>query len=138
PYQLLGNLNLTKPGSLAVWFSPQGWVHGENEGYFWPVNLIGNVHLMLGRQGQQAKDPKRADMVYAWGQVGALKPSLVISGGSLQWKNGEWHLWVLNWTSGSIEFSLDGAAPQRQDLPARLPADGTLGGQMYIAAQGPE
>lgn len=133
-YPLLNNVDLTKPGSLAVWLSPRKWVRGDEEPYFWPVKIMGNngVQLMFGRQGQLLNPTRRTDMVYLWVKIGESKDFSVGGGSSLHWKNDEWHLWVMNWRSSSVEFSMDGAALQRQDTPAKVDAAGAQGGHLFL------
>src|SRR5688500_14124401 len=57
-----GNVDLTKPGALALWISPRGWVRGEDEDYFFPAKIMSNyAELMFGRQGRLKEG--RADLV---------------------------------------------------------------------------
>ncbi|MBI4026378.1 MAG: hypothetical protein HY360_15440 [Verrucomicrobia bacterium] len=135
-YPTLDNVDLTKPGAAAVWLSPHGWVRGDVEDLFYPIKIMsGGAQLMFGRQGQLINPLRRNDMVFLWAKVGETKDISLPGGGSLDWKNGGWHLWVMNWRSNSIEFSLDGGAPQRQDLPAKIPPDGDRAGHFIIAMQ---
>jgi len=134
---LSGNVDLTKPGAMALWISPQGWVRSENEDYFFPAKIMSNyAELMFGRQGRLKEG--RTDYIYLWCKVGDSKDILVGGGDSLKWENGQWHLWVMNWRSGSVEFSLDGAPPTRMDTPVRFNAewDGKGHSHLILGCQG--
>lgn len=138
-YPILDNIDVTKPGSLAVWCSPKNWVRNDQEDYFWPVNIMANngVQLMFGRQGQLLNPTRRTDMLYLWARFGEAKGVSVIGGDSLRWKNDEWHLWVMNWRSSSVEFSMDGGALQRQDMPARISPGGDRAGNLLVGPSAP-
>jgi hypothetical protein len=132
-----GNVDLTKPGAMALWISPQGWVRSENEDYFFPAKIMSSyAQLMFGRQGRLKEG--RTDYIYLWCKVGDSKEILVGGGDSLKWENGQWHLWVMNWRSGSIEFSLDGGPPQRMDTPVRFNSgwDSKGHSHLLLGAQG--
>jgi hypothetical protein len=133
-YSALDNVDFTKPGSVAAWTCPQNWVRSENEDYFFPVTIMSNgAKLMFGRQGRQKSG--RTDINYAWAKIGDSKEILIGGGDSLQWKNGEWHLWVMNWRSNSVEFSIDGGPLNRQDMPVSFNPDGDRAGHIIVGAQ---
>lgn len=131
-YPTLDNVDVTKPGSLAVWLRPHHWDRGVKAEYFWPVKIMSSgVQLMFGRMGGQPNEP-----IYLWAKVGDTKDVCLIAGDTRDWKEGEWHLWVMNWRSQSIEFSVDGGPCQRQDLPAKINAEGDRTGQIYLGQGG--
>ena len=132
-YPMLDNVDVTKPGSLVVWLSPYGWRRNEPIPYIWPVKIMGNVgvQFMFGRMNQPSEP------IYLWGKLGNLKDVCLMHGSSLGWKDGEWHLWVMNWRSSSVEFSLDGGPLVRQDLPGKINADGDRAGLLFLSQGGP-
>lgn len=131
-YPTLDNVDVTRPGSLAVWLAPHHWDRGQKTEYFWPVKIMSSgVQLMLGRMGGQPNEP-----IYLWAKVGDTKDVCLIAGDTHDWKEGEWHLWVMNWRPQSIEFSVDGGACQRQDLPAKINSEGDRTGQIFLGQGG--
>jgi hypothetical protein len=134
-YSTAGNLDLTKPGALAVWTCPQDWARSEAEDYFFPATFMCNgAKLMFGRQGKLRSD--RTDMIYLAAKIGDTAQLLVgTSQDSRGWKNGEWHFWVMNWRANSVEFSLDGEPLARKDTPVPFNASGDNAGQLVVAAQ---
>jgi hypothetical protein len=137
-YAALDNVDLSKPGALALWTSPREWVRGDEEDYLWPANVMASgAQLLLGRQGRLLNPRRRDDMLYLWAKVGETRNVTIHGGSSLDWKNGEWHLWVANWRSNSIEFSMDGGPLQRQDLPAWIDPAASRAGHLFIAHQTP-
>jgi len=133
-YSTLDNMDLTRPGAVIAWTCPQKWVRSDVEDYFFPVTIMSNgAKLMFGRQGRLKSE--RTDMVYAWAKIGDSKEILIGGGDSLQWKNGEWHLWVMNWRSNSLEFSIDGSPPHRQDTPVSFNPSGDRAGHFIVGAQ---
>jgi len=137
-YATLDNLDVRKPGALAMWTAARNWVRGDEEGYFWPAKIMSNgVQLMFGRQGQLLNPTRRTDMLYLWTQIGSTKDFSISHGDSLKWNNGEWHLWVMNWRANSVEFSMDGGPPQRHDTPAPFHPAGDTAGSLILGQQGP-
>ncbi|MCC7519512.1 MAG: hypothetical protein IT578_10045 [Verrucomicrobiae bacterium] len=133
-YSAAGNVDLTRPGAAVAWTSPHDWVRSDTEDYFFPVTIMSHgVKLLLGRQGRLKAD--RTDMIYAWAKLGDSKEILIQGGNSLGWQNGEWHLWVMNWRSNAVEFSLDGAPLGRVDTPVRFPSEGDGAGLIKVGAQ---
>lgn len=133
-----GNVDLTRPGSLSLWVSPRGWVRSENEDYFFPAKIMSNYCILqFGRQGRL--ESGRVDMIYLWARLGLTKARLVGGGNSLAWKNDEWHLWVMNWRSRSVEFSIDGRPFNRADTPVPFNTewDGTGHTHLFVGAQDP-
>jgi hypothetical protein len=128
------DVDLTKPGACAIWLSPHDWVRSDKEDYFWPVKIMGNnAQFMFGRMGQQLNPRTRDDATYMWAQVGQNAGVTIGGGSSLTWKNGEWHLWVMNWRGNSIEFSIDGEPLSSRSLPAQLDSTGKRGAGLIVA-----
>lgn len=93
-YQARGNLNLAKPGALAVWVMDYHWTKPGLWHYFL-TGRDGGRFFMLAPTAvyMQGAGPKGANVVADWG---------------MHWKTGQWHLLVLNWRMQSFALSLDG------------------------------
>jgi hypothetical protein len=125
------NIDLTRPGGIVMWISPQNWTHQEQPGYihFIVVNYQG-ITFQISRMG----DPVNHEKLYAWFKMGA-KGVINSAGNTLKWDNG-WHLLAANWGRGFIEFSLDGNSFHREATPKSTPYTGNNPGIMYIGAGG--
>jgi hypothetical protein len=124
-YSAEKNVDLSKPGALAVWISPYQWKReeGADPGYIFFTNVLDQGRqLMLARMGNKLNK----EAVYAYGKAGDTGKS-VARGNSRDWKNGEWHLLVANWSNAAIEFSLDGGALGRAELSTFEKAEGKPG-----------
>ena len=127
-YQDKDNLNLSKSGAVAVWISPQQWQRDPEKIPTFPIFSASSYGqwLLLGRMGSKVNQEK----LYAFNQVGGSKSEQkahALSGNTLNWKDGEWHLLVCNWRDDAIEFSHDGATPIRTQTPWRAEAKGDPG-----------
>lgn len=108
----LGDTRLSRSGAAAIWVAKTS--KRDDPGYFWPVRLFGSDRLlMIGRMG----DPRNKETLYGHGQIAGAKGDSATLGSALDWKEGEWHLLVLNFRSDSIEFSVDGQPPRQANLP---------------------
>jgi hypothetical protein len=124
-YNAAKNVDLSKPGSLAVWISPYEWkrAEGAEPGYIFFANVLDQGRqLMLARMGNKLNK----EAVYAYGKAGDTGKS-VKGGDSQKWENGGWHLLVANWSNAAFEFSLDGGDLHRADLPTFEKAEGKPG-----------
>jgi hypothetical protein len=103
-YRAAGNIDLSRPGALAMWVSAYHWRHPKNPPWF-PFLYVSDHGrtLSLSRMGTAGN----REAVYAYAGVGNKVVS-VAAGRSLGWKTGQWHLLVVDWRFQSIEFSLDG------------------------------
>lgn len=131
-YDAAQNVDLSKPGAIAVWISPYEWKRDPAKTpYLFFLNILDHGRqLMLARMG----NPRNKEAIYAYGKVG--KTGKTVKGGnSLQWKDGGWHLLIANWGGADFEISLDGGALHRQDMPAFETADGKAG-QIYVGSKG--
>lgn len=123
-YQAAGNIDLARPGALAVWISPQDWKRQGETPYLFFVLLHGAGRgIMMGRMGGTANQ----EVLYAHAQVGQQTAS-VLSGHTRDWHSGGWHLLVLNWRAEAVEFSVDGGELQRGGTPWFAGATGEGGG----------
>ncbi len=103
-YRAAGNIDLSRPGALAIWVSAYHWQHPKNPPWFLFLHVSDHGRtLSLARMGTAGN----RGAVYAYAGAGRRLVS-VISGRSLHWKTSQWHLLVVNWRFQSIEFSLDG------------------------------
>ena len=131
-YNAAQNVDLSKPGAVAVWISSFEWKRDPAKtAYIFFLNILDHGRqLMLARMG----DPRNREAIYAHGKTGKTGKS-VRAGNSRNWKDGEWHLLVANWRGTDFEISLDGGALHRQDMPAFENADGKTG-QMFVGSKG--
>lgn len=134
-YDTAKNMDLSKPGALALWISPYEWKReaGKGAGYIFFVKILDQGRqVMLARMGNSLNK----EAVYAYGQA-AEKGQSISGGNSLQWKNGEWHLLTLNWSNAALEFSLDGGALHRQEIAGFETVEGKPG-QMFVGSKSGE
>ena len=113
-YPAAQNVDLSKPGSMAVWINPFEWQRNAEQipGLYFVNVLDQGRQIMLSRMG----DRRNREAVFAYGKVGN-KGLSAKNGNSTNWQNGEWHLLVVNWRSAEFEFSLDGRPVRRQEMP---------------------
>ena len=114
-YAARGNINLSRGGSLALWLCAYHWQDMKKHLpyiFFVQVNDHGR-QLLIGRMG--VLQNHEALEVYL---AGAKKSVCIVPGNTLQWKNRQWHLLVVNWTAGSVEVSLDGGVWQQSAPPS--------------------
>jgi hypothetical protein len=119
-YYAEGNLDMSGSGTLILWLSPWQWKQTGSEAYILPfVAFTDTSKLLFGRQGG------------AWGKTciythvtvpgGKNNIYLGVNGGSAKdWKNGEWHMLVLVWTSATIGISVDGSKLTEKNIPQPL------------------
>lgn len=131
-YNTAKNIDLSKPGAVAVWIRPFEWKRdAATTSYIFFLNMMDHGRqLMLARMG----DPRNKEAVYAYAKAGNTGKS-VVAGNSLQWKDNDWHLFVANWHNAYIEFSLDGSPLHRLDMPTFENADGPPG-QIFVGSKG--
>lgn len=107
----LGEAGISRSGAAAIWVAKTS--KRDDAGYFWPLRLFGSDRmLMIGRMG----DPRNKESLYGYGEIAGAKGDSATMGSALDWKNGEWHLLVLNMRSDTIEFSVDGLPPRQANL----------------------
>jgi hypothetical protein len=118
-YQAINNIDLTSPGGIVVWISPQNWTHQEKPGYidFIYIHSQG-ITLQISRMGNIVNREK----LYAWFNPNG-KGVIDSVGSTLKWDSG-WHLLAANWGNGFIEFSLDGNSFHREATPKPEPYSG--------------
>lgn len=130
-YEAKDNIDLTAPGGVVMWVSPQNWTHKSPPGYinFILVNYQG-VTLQISRMGSLVNTEK----LYAWFKT-RNKGAIANNGSSLKWDSG-WHLLAANWGSGYVEFSLDGSAFNRAVATVTTPYSGKDPGIISVGSGG--
>lgn len=116
------NLDLSRTGSLALWIKPFDWQR-DTTPYLTFANIDDHGHFIaLMRMG----NPVNREKIYAYAKAG--KDSIVLTvDNSLNWKDNQWHLLVVNWRPDSIDFSIDGAPVKNQHLASWATANGAPG-----------
>jgi hypothetical protein len=126
-YRKGGNIDLSRPGSLAFWLKPDQW--GDVE---LPLILFdGSRKLMVWNQSGRL-----FGRIEDWS--GANNPAVDVDQGSAAtWKTvKDWHLFVVNWGTNSISLSVDGATPALSTV-SWLPSFGyTDAGMIYSGSSG--
>ncbi len=112
-YAAKGNLDLAKPGSLAVWLSAYHWTKPGLWNYFLTGRDAGRFFMLA------------PTAVYMSGA--GKKGGNAIADWNPGWKTGQWHLVVLEWWSQSFAMSIDGQACAKTDEPALAAAKGPPG-----------
>ncbi len=131
-YSAAQNVDLSKPGSMAVWISPYEWQRDAQQipGLYFVNVLDQGRQIMLSRMGEN----RNREAVFAYGKAGN-KGLSAKNGNSSGWQNGEWHLLIVNWRNAEFEFSLDGRSVRRQEMPEFEKATGKSG-QIIVGAIG--
>ena len=113
-YDAAGNIDLSKPGAVAMWLSAFEWKRDlpETPYIFFLRILDHGRNVMLARMGMKANK----ETVYAYAQAGNDKKTLS-AGNTQKWEDAQWHLLVVNWRSDALEFSYDGRVMVRGNVP---------------------
>lgn len=110
-YDLGKEARIERAGSAAIWVAARQ--SKPDYTYFWPFKVHGNHRLiMLGRMGDRANDCA----LYAYTSFND-KGTSSVAGSASGWKEGQWHLLVVNWGPDWVELSVDGNAPTRAAAP---------------------
>lgn len=111
-YRATGNVNLSVPGGLALWVSAYHWQHPVSPPWFPFVYVRDHGRTVsIARMGSAGN----REAVYAYAGAGGKMVS-VVAGRSLRWKNGHWHLLVVDWGGRALKFSLDGQSWKQVSL----------------------
>lgn len=112
-YDAASNIDLSKPGAVAMWVSAFEWKRDlpETPYIFFLRILDHGRNVMLARMGMKANK----ETVYAYAQAGNDKKTLG-AGNTQKWEDAQWHLLVVNWRSDALEFSCDGSAMVRGNV----------------------
>jgi hypothetical protein len=124
-YPRAGNVTLEQRGAVAIWIQPQNWQRPRDGNCVFL--MTGNSSFYLERQGPEIDDEGRVrrqeGILYL-----AIMPgphSSTIDGGG-DWKNGQWHLLVANWSWPTMELSVNGGPFAVRSL-SQSPPDGVFG-----------
>jgi len=130
-YNLGNNVTLEQTGAAAIWLSATQWQRQDADpGYFFALRLhAGNRQLMAARMG----NPLNKESLYAHIMADKTATSIA-SGNTLEWKDRQWHLLVVNWGPNWLEFSVDGNQPGRSVLQQEAPPSGATTAQLYVSA----
>lgn len=131
------NLRLDLPGSAAFWMSVSRTdPSAAGEGYLFPLRIhagdaeVPRALLMVGKINRI-----NGCHLYVHAEASGQKQAQIHAASTLGWREGEWHLLVLTWRRGAIEFSVDAAPPITRKAP-RLP--GTVTSFSLSARNDPE
>jgi hypothetical protein len=110
-YDLGKAARIERTGSVAIWLAARQWK--PDYCYFWPFMIHGNGRqIMLGRMGDRANNCS----LYAY-LANNGKGVSAVAGSAADWKEGQWHLLVVNWGADWVELSIDGQPPFRAAVP---------------------
>jgi len=122
----------TRQGSFVAWVAGNRWTK-EDQGYFWVFRMHDQRGgLLAGRMGGGNRQA-----LYAHISRGG-KGTSAAQGSSQNWKDGDWHLLVVNWRSDSVEFSLDGGLPNQARLatvPPENPAAKATPAMLIVSSE---
>ena len=122
-YAAGANLRLDMPGSVVFWLCISRTDPGASgEGYLFPLRIyagdaaVPHGLLMVGKINRV-----NGCHLYVHAEASGQQHAQIHGVSTLGWRQGEWHLVVLTWRRGAIEFSVDGAPPAMKGAPI-LPA----------------
>ncbi len=124
-YPRAGNVTLEQRGAVAMWIQPQNWQRPRDGNCVFL--MTGNSTFYLERQGPDVDDEgrvRRQEGVLYLAIVPGLRSSTIDGGGD--WKNGQWHLLVANWSWPTMELSVNGGPFAVRSL-SPSPPDGVFG-----------
>jgi len=110
-YPMAGNMPVPRPGALSFWICPVAWKRAADEPSIVFFLAAGNGVICLQRQGALEGGRKRNNCFCftCHGLPGIPNiTASTVSGATKSWKNGEWHLIVVNWRPALLEAYLDG------------------------------
>jgi len=125
-------------GSISFWVMPQTWIArsaAKARGIivFLRAAIAGGA-MIIERQGFSA-NPKRMDCLLILLNKVTEGTPLAVADATEQWKNGTWHLVVINWDEKGFEVSVDGKELKRTNYPRAL-ATSDFTGQEQFAVGG--
>lgn len=102
------NIDLSKPGTIIMWVSPQNWVKASKEPYIIPFNGRRDTgyNLILGRQGGKWRRGRIYTYIYFPDKKKTYIP-FYGQGSANKWKNGQWHMLSLSWDTTTIYLCVD-------------------------------
>ncbi len=103
------NVDLSKPGTIVIWVSPQNWKKVIKEPYIIPFVGHRNTgyNLLLGRQGCKWGKSR----IYAYAYFAGKKKNIFLpfygQGGGHIWENGKWYMLALSWDPTNIYLTVN-------------------------------
>lgn len=131
-----GNFSLTGQGAASLWVCPVAWNHTSDGNV--TLLMTSNSSFYVQRQGPLHGPDGRVQR-HEGIQLLCLSPKTgnqCVMHGCGSWKNGEWHLLVVNWRWPRLELSVDGGAFSAAAVP-RLPDESVFGNLIVGAQHGP-
>jgi hypothetical protein len=121
-YPMAANMPVPRPGGLSFWVCPLAWQRAADEPSIYFFHAFGRGVICLQRQGDLEGGRRRGNCLCftCHGLPGI--PNLTASTTSdatRSWKNGEWHLLVINWRPSLLEAYLDGEP--LESMPLKRP-----------------
>ena len=119
-YHSACNVDLTRPGALSFWMAPEDWLQPGEEVKerpylrFFHLQGAGAGYFFIQRQGfvnktlPNGKLSKRSDMFQAGMYSFAdWKNQLLGAYDTLNWQNGEWRFFVINWDRNGMSLHVN-------------------------------
>lgn len=110
-FPMAGNMPVPRPGGLSFWICPFAWKRADDEPSVYFFRASGRGTICLQRQGALGGGRRRNNCFCftCHGLPGIPNVSAsTVSGATRSWKNGQWHLIVINWRPSLLEAWLDG------------------------------
>ena len=110
-FPMAANMPVPRPGGLSFWICPFAWTRAADEPSVYFLLASGRGVICLQRQGALGGGRRRNNCFCftCHGLPGIPNVSAsTTSGATRGWKNGQWHLVVINWRSSLLEAWLDG------------------------------
>jgi len=136
-YAMAGNMPVPRPGALSFWICPVAWERADDEPSIVFFLAAGRGVICLQRQGALEGGRKRnncfAFTCHGLPGIPNVTASTV-SGATKSWKNGEWHLIVVNWRPALLEAYLDGEPLRAIALKRPIRADEFATGRFRLGS----
>jgi len=110
-FPMPANMPVPRPGGLSFWISPFAWERRADEPSVYFFLASGAGTLCLQRQGDLEGGKRRLNCFCftCHGLPGIPNVSAsTTSDATRSWRNGEWHLVVINWRPSLLEAFIDG------------------------------
>ena len=110
-YPMAGNMPVPRPGALSFWICPFAWERAADEPSVYFFLAAGKGVICIQRQGALGGGRRRNNCFCftCHGLPGIPNVTAsTVSGATKSWRNGVWHLVVINWRPSLLEAFLDG------------------------------
>ena len=136
-FPMAGNMPVPRPGALSFWICPVAWKRAPDEPSVYFFLAAGKGVICLQRQGA-LEGGRRRNNCFCFtchGLPGIPNVSAsTVSGATREWKNGEWHLVVVNWRPALLEAFLDGQPLRAITLKRPIRPDEFATGRFRLGA----